>query len=476
MNPSRLHRRFARRAVVTILALALLSACGGDGSVGSGGTGADVGQIQGTVNGFGSIIIDGGVYDVRTATVVQEVTPGQDATAEAKLGHRVSVEYTSPGVAASVRIEPALVGAVSALTAGGMTVLGQNVTVNGRVSAGPPTVFGGGYTGLGDVRVGDSVEIHGIVVPAAVGYSLQATRVERTDAPAWLHVTGLVAALASPPTAFMLGALAVDARNATVLPVGSSLANGDAVTVLAPASGLTSTATASPRIAAAQIRKAGLREASLDTYVSGRVASLDTLAKTFRLGAQRVRYGSASIAPSTTALAEGNYVQVRGAVATDSVLDAAVVTVRADDSASEVELRGNVLAYDALSGQFVVRGVLVDGRTASIRGCPAAGLADGLYVEVHGTSAGAGVVASSIACERESADSTIEREGRAGSVDVAAMTFTLTTESGSLHAVRWSATTYFGSVTPQTLAGKKVEVEGSLSGSTLVATKVKLSD
>jgi hypothetical protein len=62
------------------------------------------------------------------------------------------------------------------------------------------------------------------------------------------------------------------------------------------------------------------------------------------------------------------------------------------------------------------------------------------------------------------------RIGRAGKA------FSLVTEHGDSVSVRWTETTYFGGLTPQTLSGAKVQVEGVLSGTTLNASKIKGGD
>ena len=90
-------------------ALALVCACGG--GVGSGGTGAPVGVAQGTVNGFGSVIVDGTRFDNRSAPAYAELSPGDLTITEARLGQRVEIGYRQAGVADSLRIDAALSGA-----------------------------------------------------------------------------------------------------------------------------------------------------------------------------------------------------------------------------------------------------------------------------------------------------------------------------------------------------------------------------
>ena len=155
---------------------------------------------------------------------------------------------------------------------------------------------------------------------------------------------------------------------------------------------------------------------------------------------------------------------------------ASSVTLRDAGSESEAELHGTIVGYDAATQRFSVRDVAVDGATATLEGCPAGGLADGLYVEIEGAMSSSGVVAKKVHCESEPDDASVEREGVAGSVDTVARTFSLAVEHGAAVPVRWTDTTYFGGVTPGTLAGRKVQVEGSFVDGVLVAQKVKGDD
>lgn len=464
-------------ALASAVLLTLSVSCGG-GGVGSGGTGSPAqGVVQGTVNGFGSVIVDGSTFDVRSASVVVEYAPGADRPSDVKLGHRVSVTYLTGDLASVVRPEAAVVGPVAAVDASGqLTVLGQRVAINSVGSLGPITQLGGGYASMADIHVGDAVEVHGILLLQGGGYALQATRVDKlTAVPDYLRVSGLVSATSAGGTAFNLGALGIDAAAASLLPAGGAVANGEFVTVLA-AAGTLATTSASWHLRAAQVRVGTLRDQGLDDYVSGSVSNLDVQARSFMLGGLSVRYGAAALTPAAGALSVGNYVQVRGMVGSDGALRASAVTIRDAGSDSESELKGNVLDFDAATKAFTVRGVRVDAAAATLQGCPVAGLSDGLFVEVEGKVSSTGVVARKIECDEEPPGATIEREGTASSVDATARSFTLTTGHAAVIAVQWSASTYFGGVTAATLAGKAVQVEGALTGTTLIASRVTAND
>ena len=471
-----MNKTLHRRCSTLLIAVALLASCGG--GVGSGGTGrSDIGLAAGTVNGFGSVIVDGVSYDDRNATVVSETAPGVDEIAEAKFGHRVSVEYETPGVAQVVHVDAAVSGPVAGIGAGSVAVLGQTIVVNTNGSAGPITEFGGGYALASDVRVGDPIDVHGLIVRQGSAYVIRATRIDKlATAPAFLRVSGVVASLSSSGArSFALASLKVDASAATVVPGAMMLADGQAVTLLAPSTSLSTPASGGVQVQAAQVRVRALPQSVLDTYLSGAVSQLDGVARTFVIDGHAVGYAAATVLPAPTSLRNGVYVQVRGMTGADGTLQAASVAVRDAGSDSEAELHGNISALDATGATFTVRDVTVDASAAALSGCPATGLANGLFVEVHGATISTGVRALTIQCEGESSGSTV-REGKASAVDVVARTLALTPEGRSPIIVTWTDATFFGGVTPATLAGKSVQVEGSLVGGGIAATKVKLDD
>jgi hypothetical protein len=457
-----------------------IASCGGSGGVvGSGGTGrSDSGQAVGTVNGFGSVIVDGDTYEALNASVVSEIAPSVDAPAEVKLGQRVSIAYEMQGVARTVRVETTLAGPVTSTSASGFTSLGQTITVNTATGAGPLTQFGGGYAQPSDIKPGDSVEVHGVLVQGSPLYSIQATRVEKlAAAPGYLRVTGLVATLSqTAAVTFSLAGLTVDATSAVVLPAGSGLAAGETVVVLAPMASLGVSASGKPTLRAAQVRVVTLENRGLDDDVSGSVASLDTQAKTFLLGSLVVNYATATMMPASSTLANRQYVKVHGTIASDGTLVAVSVTIREGDPDNQSTLRGNISALDSVALRLTVRGVVVDFSGATISGCPATGLANGLFVEVDGMLTGSDVIAKTVQCQAESSGSTVERDGVATAVDVTTTSFTLLPEHGSGIAVQWSASTFFGGLTPQTLSGKSVEIEGALVNGVLIASTIKADD
>lgn len=462
-----------------LVALTVLGSCGG-GVTGSGGTGAPpTAYSVGTVSGFGSVIVDGVAFDDLHARVVTETAPGIDSPAEVRLGERVAVASTEAGVASLIRIETALSGPVAAAPSGGrFTVLGQTVAIITAGGSGPTTQLGGGYLRASDIAVGDAVDVSGVLVQQGATWIVSATRIDKLPTlPDYLRVTGVVAGLAAGSTNFLIGDLAVTASGAPLLPADAVLANEAVVTVLAVPSTYVASGVGAPRLRAAQVRLALLQPSSVDGFLSGSISALDIAAKTFTLGGQRVSYGGAIFSPTGAALSNGSYVQVRGQVGIDGTLVAASVNVRDSRTEDDSELSGNIVAFDSVARTFMLRGVLVNASAATLQGCPATGLSSGLYVHVSGTLASSGVAATTIRCESEPAGSSVERQGLGSGVDAATRAFILTPSQGGPVTVQWTDTTYFGNgLTPATLSGKSIEVEGSFVGLALVATKIKLDD
>lgn len=455
-----------------LVSLAVVAACGG---VGSGGTGAEIITLSnGTVTGFGSVIVDGTRFDDRGASTVVEAEPGNEVVTEIRLGDRLEVVSEVAGVAKTLRVEATVVGVVTAMQSGGFQVLGQTVSINTDATLGPVTQLAG-YTMASDVQTGHVVEVHGVHKVSGNADVVQATRVEkRSGLPTFLRVSGQVHALgAGASKQFTLGALTVDYGSATIEPVGAELVDGASVLVFAPPDRLTTQSGGSQRLNAAALRIKSLRSDASDAYASGIVAQLDTTNGRFQLSGLRVTYSPAAISPAGKALANGQYVQARGQVAADGSLAAKLVTIRDGRSQPEAELKGTLSGFDAAANTFVVRGVLVAVNGAALQGCPSTGLVNGLFVEVEGVMSASGVVARKVQCESEPSDALIEREGVAGSVDLVNSTFSLKPENSAAIPVSWNALTFFGGVTPQTLNGMKVQAQGVLVNGVLQASKVK---
>ncbi|MFM1855482.1 MAG: hypothetical protein RLZ83_791 [Pseudomonadota bacterium] len=143
------------RWLASALAASLLIACGGGidlaGGVGSGGSGL----AEGTITGFGSVIVDGTRYDDSAAQVLVEDEGGQKQGTAMQLGQRVRLALDAEGKATQIEVLPQLLGPVTAAAQDGwLRVAGQWV----RVSDDTVLVD---HDGASNVPLGEEVEVHG---------------------------------------------------------------------------------------------------------------------------------------------------------------------------------------------------------------------------------------------------------------------------------------------------------------------------
>ena len=143
------------RLLAVIVACAFLLACGGGsqfaGGVGSGGSGL----AEGTITGFGSVIVDGVRYDDSAASPQVEDATGSRQAAALHLGQRVRLELDDAGKARAIEVLPQLLGPVTAAPGGGwLRVAGQWVRVSAEAVLAD-------HARADDIAVGSEIEAHG---------------------------------------------------------------------------------------------------------------------------------------------------------------------------------------------------------------------------------------------------------------------------------------------------------------------------
>ena len=501
------------QAGLTVAALAVLVACGGGGGdLGSGGSGTapPEGVSVGTVTGFGSVIVDGVEYTQATGVGEVEREFERPQTEEIKLGQHVEFEFeggsfddsdrTRPrnsGTISSAVISPELVGKVDSVnsTDGSFVVLGQTVTVNTTAANGPVTL----YENVADSKAlvaGDSVEVHAIIRRNGATVTLQATRIERKSvAVTLLRIAGVAenVAAAGTSTSFNLGPLRVTVANANLRPAGASVANGRAVAAFADVAGYTAGASPTLQASGVRVKSRGDRDGQIEDYVGGVISNF-VAGTSFDVNGVHVTYTAATRIDNDVALADGAYVRVRGNFDAAGNLAATRIKRRDDnDETLELHFFGSVLGLNTSASTFQLQGTLIDytGVVLDTTDCPAGTttLVEGLQVEVEGVPAGNGRVrATEVKCDDDAGSGSggggggggdVQRLGRSSEMNLAARTFTLTTQvgSGETLTVTWSDSTFFRDGREATLVnGLDLEVEGHLNGTTLAATKIKLKD
>jgi Domain of unknown function (DUF5666) len=343
-------------ALALALALATLAGCGGgsDPAVAEGtATVAATQFTEGTLNGFGSIIVNGVRFDETSATVTDD--DGQLRQASAlKLGMRVAVDSDRPDAAGTararaVRFGSEVVGPVSAVSTatGTLEVLGQTIDIT------TSTVFDDSLAGgLTAVAMGAVVAVHGL--PDAATGRLVATRIDSAAAATRYTLRGTVAGLDATAKTLRIGAASIAYAAATHVP--ATLADGQVVRVLlatAPVAGVWQ----------AQSLGSGARGKLVDrtaVHLRGKITAF-TSASSFTVHGMAVDASGATFPDGSAGLALGAEVEVQGAVS-NGVLVASQVSLesrhRHDDNRL-IDLRGSITSMDATAKTFVVRGVTV---------------------------------------------------------------------------------------------------------------------
>jgi len=467
-------------AILVTAAALLLSGCGGGGAiatllaeVGSGGTGSPLAAI-GTLTGFGSLIVDGVHRNDTNALYMSEATQGAAVTmpmSGAMLGQSMELTLDAGGNIASVLMSPEIVGTVSAVSASSITVLGTSILINNDASLGPPTSFVG-YISLADVQVGDPVEVHGLLKTDSQGKPyLQATLILQKPAANGVRLTGIVSQYNAGNGSFILGNETVVVGAATISPAGTALANGLLVSVWS------NSAPVGNVIYASVIRIKKPAQTNGNVTLSGPITGYISNSS-FQVRNVTVDAGGATVSPSTASLGDDKYVVIAGNYdATTNKLKASNVTVYTSAAPTTVEIHGMVANYVSASS-FTLRGVVIDGSKATFTGGAASQIANGVFLEVHGSVANNVVRATTvqfIALTPNQAPngSIIEVDGTIASYDAKTGAFTMNLSNGSTMTGNMGAGAVFlnGTATNM-MAGQSVSIMGRFNNSSLTGAEV----
>lgn len=407
----------SRLAVLASAALlALVSACGGGG--GSSGTSDPVGtaptpgtptaqalSVNGTVTGFGSIIIDGVRYGDGSARVL--VDNGAAAAkgaglSDLKLGMSVDAKVEN-GEVTEVTVRAAVAGPISSIDLAGssFSIYGQTVKIS--LSGAAPTLFEG-VSGLSGLSPNDRVEVHGTVDASR---AIVATRVERkprdADEPA-VRLTGIVTALDATARSFKFNDLTVDFSSASLLPANLAIANGQQAFIFGDA------APSNGRFVAKLVRIKAAEDGAPAT-LGGRITAFTSIAD-FSVGGVKVNgQGAAVEGGVATDLVAGQSVAVDGRM-TSGVLRADKIRVIKTPVDALASLKGEVTDFIS-AANFKLRGTSVDASQASFVGGVAADLGNGATLQVQGAARGDVFRAERVEFLKPTAAQTLKLSGEA---------------------------------------------------------------
>jgi hypothetical protein len=330
--------------------VAAIAACGGGttAGVGSGGTGAFsvTAYSEGTITGFGSVIVNGSRYDDTAATVRDE--DGPRSRSDLKLGMVVAVDgkvdSNNLASASDIRFDSALLGPVSAVSTSSktFTIIGQIVQVDDS------TVFGPSLAqGFTSIAANDVLEVHGFLNAAA--NTLQATLIERKSDPTKYKISGVIKDLQTNTNTLLIGN-----ESFSFADIGlGSLTNGNLIKLrLLP---LAPTGTASWVVTGYSMenRSSSSQERA---ELEGLITQINSPTQ-FSVSNILVDTSNASFPDGNATVAVGNRIEAKGKLV-NGVLIAQEVKAESRGN-KEIELKGTLSGLDTNAKTFVLRGITV---------------------------------------------------------------------------------------------------------------------
>jgi hypothetical protein len=378
MSTSTLRSCLTPRTGLAALAVLLLAvACGG----GSSNMGTGHAFTQGTITGFGSIIVNGIRFDESSAQVVDDDGQAHDKN-DLKLGMNVEIESedidreSMSAKAGLVRFGAAIVGPVSAKSPAGttpktLTVLDQIVEISAM------TVFDDSLVGGFDaINVGDVIEVHALL-DTMTGHYL-AKRIEPDPGATVFKLRGIVANLMA--TTFMIGGATIDFSGVAAADLPKNFANGLVVRVR-----LQTTKNSSGQWVAISIRA---EEREVDDRDEAEVEGIITdftSVTSFSVNGLPVDASKAEFPDGTAGIMKGAMVEVEGAIVNGVLVATEVKLENEQQELNQIELFGAISSLDTGAQTFMVRSVTVHyGATTVFANGAQANLANGKLVEVKG--------------------------------------------------------------------------------------------
>jgi Domain of unknown function (DUF5666) len=220
--------------------------------------------------------------------------------------------------------------------------------------------------------------------------------------------------------------------------------------------------------------------AGIDSYLVGTVRNQNASTTSFEIGSSTapltVRYGTASVLPTGSLLANGQAVRVESQSLVGSVITASrvyVLTPASTPLIGRAEVEGIVSDYVGLSS-FKVNGLSINGAAALFLRGDASLIKNGVRVEAKGDFNGTVLQASVLKIESLSGGSGGSDDSTKFEVKGAITSFTSTADFVVRNVRINASTAEFKNGSAALLAkDRQVEVKGQMRGEFLVATEVK---
>ncbi len=484
-------QKLTRVFVAVGLVAGLVVACGGGG--GSNLAGIDrLGVTTGTINGFGSIIVNGVEYSTSGATFDIDDS-GSGAQGDLHVGQQVTIQWNSldDGVtrrAETVSYDDTVEGPIASIdpVTQSLVVLGQVVIVDAATSF-DDNISPRDLTGL---NVGQFIEVSGLIDGNG---AVRATRIEGVDASEDdLEVRGLIESLNTIDQTFIINGLTVDYGQVINPP---ALSNGLFVEVEGETFDVDAGALIADKVELEDDGISGADDGD-DGEVEGYITTFAS-ATSFTVSGVAVTTSGQTVYEDGVAgdLAENVKVEVEGEVNASGVIVARKVEFKSgdsdddgDDDSIDGRVFGNVIGTPGAT-TFIVAGVTVtvnattrfedhlDGAGGQIFGL--ANISDGDYVEVRGAP-GAGATLTAVIVDREGPSDEGLLRGPAGTLaaipDITVLGVTVSTNAGTVfrdsNDVQISSSAFFDLLSD----GDEVQVSFTQSGGPIVADEIELED
>ncbi|MFZ4481817.1 MAG: DUF5666 domain-containing protein [Rhodoferax sp.] len=374
-QPAKPDTCLTRRHWMVLAASAVSAGCGGGatsiaGLPGTGGTGVIF--TQGTISGFGSVIINGVRFDDTAARVMldgqtlsaTDLRLGMVATVQGERGADVTL-----GTASSIEVWSIAQGLVSSGRAvpgatGEFTVAGMTVRTD------PGTVFEGSSAAM-PLMPGQRVAVWGLQA-GVDARSWSATRVASVSASSVVS-TGLIGVSNSQ-------------RSLNGMMLAGDPVRGLADGALVRALGALSTADGALLVQSVQLLGVGAATPLQgEVEIEGVVTSMASAAS-FNLGNIAVDASQASYKPAGAQISRGARLQVNGSWQS-GVLKASSIELEDEQSPKTVEISGRIELFTSLAN-FVLRGQRCDASGVTVSPGTVADLKVGVKVKLKGLKAG----------------------------------------------------------------------------------------
>jgi hypothetical protein len=471
-----------KQILLATLIATVAVACGG-GSGLSQSSGMTPLIATGTITGFGSIYVNGIHFQTASATIRkngQTVDQSQLAVGEVARIKGSKNDADGTGVADEVDVDEAVIGPIDKIdaTGGTVTVLAQTVKINAGTSF-SKDIQPADITGL---KTGDVIHVSGMTDSSG---DIVATRIERGSASSPLQVVGTVAGLNAGSHTFMINALTVDYSSANLTGFTSGApSNGDVVEVQG-----TTYDTATQKLTATHVqRQMTDQEEAGDNRDMEREGLITRFASAtdFDVSGKPVTTTSSTEYRNGTAadLALNVKVEVEGMLNSSNVLVASVV---AFEHNGDIELQGPAADVMASAGTLTVLGVQVtvnsstrfeDEGSSSMAMFNLSNVSAGDTIRVHGFESPAGsgkVIATRLERAPTSATVLVKGPFMAGtSPDFTVLGITIDGSAATIddgHGGMMPLATFLTQA-----VGHEVRVEGTLSGTTVMASRISIDD